>query len=67
MVTALYDFDDVGGKTNLARVTVYIEPEAKEKLERLAKAEKRTMSNLISVLIDNAIEEAEAKGKIEPS
>ncbi|MEL7038668.1 MAG: hypothetical protein AAFO04_24100 [Cyanobacteria bacterium J06592_8] len=50
------DSNDVGGKTNLARITVYVEPEVKKRLEIIAKAKKRTISNFVSVLIDEALE-----------
>ena len=55
---------DVGGQTKLDRVTVYLDPESKKQLEKLAKVKKRTVSNLVSVLIDEAIENAAAKGEI---
>ncbi len=55
---------DVGGQTKLDRVTVYLDPESKKKLEKLAKVKKRTLSNLVSVLIDEAVENAIAKGEI---
>ena len=55
MVTTFIKADDVGGKTNLARITVYVEPEIKRKLEAIAKAKKRTISNFVSVLIDEAL------------
>ncbi len=56
---------DVGGQTKLDRVTVYLDPEAKKKLEKLAKLKKRTVSNLVSVLIDEAIQDAEQAGAID--
>ena len=55
---------DVGGQTKLDRVTVYLDPESKKKLEKLAKVKKRTVSNLVSVLIDEAIENAITGGEI---
>ncbi len=56
---------DVGGQTKLDRVTVCLDPEAKKKLEKLAKLKKRTVSNLVSVLIDEAIQDAEQAGAID--
>lgn len=53
------------GQTKLDRVTVYLDPEVKKKLEKLAKLKKRTVSNLVSVLIDEAIEDAEQVGAID--
>jgi predicted transcriptional regulator len=53
------------GQTKLDRVTVYIDPEVKKKLEKLAKLKKRTVSNLVSVLIDEAIQDAEQSGAID--
>ena len=61
VVTSLVD---VGVQTKLDRVTVYLDPESKKKLEKLAKVKKRTLSNLVSVLIDEAVENAIAKGEI---
>ena len=56
---------DVGGQTKLDRITVYIDPESKKQLEKLAKVKKRTISNLVSVLIDEAIQVAEQSGEID--
>lgn len=53
------------GQTKLDRVTVYLDPEVKKKLEKLAKLKKRTVSNLVSVLIDEAIDDAEQAGAID--
>lgn len=63
MMSVVTTLSDVG-QTKLDRVTVYIDPEVKKKLEKLAKLKKRTVSNLVSVLIDEAIEGAEKTGDI---
>ncbi len=61
MVTGI---ENVGGKTNLARVAFYLDPDLKEKLDKLAKVRRRTLSNLMAVIAENAIEEAEKNGEI---
>lgn len=53
------------GQTKLSRIAAYIEDEAKAELEKLAKARKRTVSNLLAVLIDEAIKQAKDNGEID--
>lgn len=50
--------------TNKAKVFAYIEPELKEKLERLAERRNRSISNLLETLIREEIEQAEEKGEL---
>jgi CopG-like RHH_1 or ribbon-helix-helix domain, RHH_5 len=45
-------------------VTAFIEEEIKEGLKALADVERRSMSQMMAVLIENAVEEAIAQGKI---
>ncbi|MEB3882334.1 hypothetical protein [Lyngbya sp. CCY1209] len=49
----------VGGPTKLARIAFYVDPEVKEKLEKLAGIQRRTLSNLMAVIAEKAVEEAE--------
>lgn len=50
--------------TDKARVATYIEEELKQKLERLAALEDRSVSNFLERLIKQAVEQAEKQGKI---
>lgn len=51
--------------SNLPRLTLYFDPpELKEELERLAKAESRTMSGQIMALIKEAVKKAKEEGRI---
>ncbi|HLO49269.1 MAG TPA: hypothetical protein VK211_12705 [Kamptonema sp.] len=52
-------------KTNLRRVTSYIEPKLYESLAKLAKSDRRTISQMIGVLIENAVLKAKEEGKID--
>ena len=52
------------GETKLERVTAYLELELKKDLERLAKAETRSLSQMIVVCVKEAIEKAKQEGKI---
>lgn len=45
--------------SKLPRIIVYIEPVLKERVERLAHRRKRSLSNLINVLLEKAVNEAE--------
>lgn len=47
----------MGGKTDLERVVAYVPPEWKEELEAWAEAEERSVSWLVSKLIDRALQE----------
>ncbi len=50
--------------TNLDRLTVYVDATLKEKLEKLASIEDRSMSQMAVVLIKKGIREAESEGKL---
>jgi tartrate dehydratase alpha subunit/fumarate hydratase class I-like protein len=50
--------------TNLSRLVVYLPPETKEKLEKLATYERRSLSQMSVYAIEEAIRKAEAEGKI---
>jgi predicted transcriptional regulator len=50
--------------TDKARVATYIEEELKQKLERLAALEDRSVSNFLERLIKQAVEKAEKEGKL---
>ncbi|MBD2054791.1 ribbon-helix-helix protein, CopG family [Oculatella sp. FACHB-28] len=56
---------DVGMPSDKPRVTVYIDEEIKNDLEKLAKASDRPISNLVLVLIKEAIAKAKSEGIIE--
>lgn len=51
-------------KTKLTRVTAYIEPELYKNLEKLAKADRRTISQMIGVLIEREVSKAIEEGVI---
>lgn len=46
------------------RIGVYISEELKAKAEIVAESESRSLSNWITVLIEEAVERAESEGKI---
>jgi predicted transcriptional regulator len=50
--------------TDKARVATYIEEELKQKLERLAALEDRSVSNFLERLIKQTIEQAEKEGRL---
>jgi len=50
--------------TSKAKVFAYVEPELKEKLERLAERRNRSVSNLLETLIREEIEQAEKEKEI---
>lgn len=50
--------------TDKARVATYVDEELKQKLERLAALEDRSVSNFLERLIKQVIEQAEKEGKI---
>ncbi|MBD1822911.1 ribbon-helix-helix protein, CopG family [Cyanobacteria bacterium FACHB-DQ100] len=50
--------------TDKARVATYLDEELKQKLERLAALEDRSVSNFLERLIKQVIEQAEKEGKI---
>ncbi len=47
------------GTSKLPRIIVYIEPELKSRVERLARRRKRSLSNLINFLLEKAVNESE--------
>ena len=46
------------------RMSLYLTPSLKKQLEALAKAKSRTMSNMVEVLIIEAVEKAKANKEI---
>ncbi|MBD2023805.1 ribbon-helix-helix protein, CopG family [Leptolyngbya sp. FACHB-711] len=50
--------------TSKAKIFAYVEPELKEKLERLAERRNRSVSNLLETLIREEVEQAERTGEI---
>ncbi|MDX2244790.1 MAG: ribbon-helix-helix protein, CopG family, partial [Leptolyngbyaceae cyanobacterium bins.302] len=50
--------------TDKSRVATYIEEELKQKLEKLAALEDRSVSNFLERLIKQVVEQAEREGKI---
>ncbi len=50
--------------TDKSRVATYIEEELKQKLEKLAALEDRSVSNFLERLIKQVVEHAEQEGKI---
>ncbi|MBD2316704.1 ribbon-helix-helix domain-containing protein [Phormidium tenue] len=50
--------------TDKVRVSTYIEDGLKPKLELLAKVRKRSVSNLIEVLCQEAVDKAEKEGEL---
>ncbi|MBD2485660.1 hypothetical protein [Planktothrix sp. FACHB-1365] len=51
--------------SKLPRVNVYIDPDLKEKGEKLAKKRFRSLSNLLAWLLIQEVEKAEKDGEIE--
>lgn len=49
---------------NTERISVIMPSELKQKLERLCKLENRSMSNMVVTLVQQAITEAEAQGRL---
>jgi hypothetical protein len=47
----------MGGKTELDRVVAYIPPKCKKELEEWAETEERSVSWIVSKLIDRALQE----------
>lgn len=50
--------------TDKSRVATYLDEELKQKLERLAALEDRSVSNFLERLIKQVVEQAEKEGKI---
>jgi len=57
MLTAERKKLSMGGKTDLTGVTAYIPKEWKQEFEEWAKEEERSMSWLLSKLLENALQE----------
>lgn len=53
----------MGGKTELDRVVAYIPPEWKKELEQWAEKEERSVSWILSKLIDKALQERRQQGE----
>lgn len=51
--------------TDKKRISLYVEEELKADLENLAKVRKRSVSNLIEVICQQAVDEAKKKREIE--
>ncbi|HLO48647.1 MAG TPA: hypothetical protein VK211_09560 [Kamptonema sp.] len=49
----------------LPKISVYLSPELKADLEKLAKIENRSVSNLAVVLLQQAVDQAKTEGRIE--
>lgn len=50
--------------TDKKRVSLYVDEELKADLELLAKARKRSLSNLIEVICQEAVDEAKKRGEL---
>jgi predicted transcriptional regulator len=50
---------------NLPRIAVYLPESVKADLEKLATAERRSLSSMVLVAIEEAIKQAKAAGKID--
>ncbi|UBF30770.1 ribbon-helix-helix protein, CopG family (plasmid) [Kovacikia minuta CCNUW1] len=50
--------------TNKSRIVSYVDPEIKEKLERLAEVRLRSLSNLIEAALVDEVARAEASGEL---
>lgn len=50
--------------TKLPRISVYLDAETKEKAEKIATNQRRSVSSWVLYLIDKAIKEAEEQGEV---
>jgi macrodomain Ter protein organizer (MatP/YcbG family) len=50
--------------TDKKKISAYLEESVKEDAEKLAKLEKRSLSNLVEVLIEDAIAKAKKDGRL---
>lgn len=50
----------------IPRVSAYISPELKQELERLAYIERRSLSQMVAVLIERGIDKAKQDGSLPP-
>ena len=48
------------------RVAVYLSEELKEKLDRLADQEKRSLSQMAAILLEESLSRAEQEGRLKP-
>lgn len=55
---------DASVTSKLPRVVVYLEPQLKADAEKLAKRRRRSVSNLITVLLQEEVEEARRQGEL---
>ena len=51
--------------TDKKKISVYIDEELKLKAEKLAKLEKRSLSNLLEVLLQQAVDKAEEDKRLQ--
>jgi molybdopterin-guanine dinucleotide biosynthesis protein A len=51
--------------TSKAKLMVYLDPDAKDDLEKLAEANNRSMSNFVETLVMQAIDVAKKEGVIQ--
>lgn len=63
MVSNVVNISNLPAK--LPKVIVYLDPSLKSDLERLADKEKRSLSNMVAVMIQEAIDKAKSEGKID--
>ena len=50
--------------TDKRKISAYLEDSLKGKAERLAQLEKRSLSNLVEVLLQQAVDKAELEGRL---
>jgi hypothetical protein len=50
--------------TEKRKISAYLDEELKERAEQLAKLEKRSLSNLIEILLQEAVDKAQAEGRL---
>lgn len=50
--------------TDKRRITAYVDPPLEEDIKKLAAIDKRSVSNLIEILLQQAVDQAKAEGKI---
>ena len=50
--------------TDKRKISAYLEDSLKEDAEKLAKLQKRSLSNLIEILLQEAVDKAKSEGKL---
>lgn len=50
--------------TDKKKISAYLSDSLKEKAEKLAQLEKRSLSNLIEVVLQQAVDKAEVEGRL---